>query len=161
MQTANAPGYRQAAPTPAISPVDAFEAGLRQVAQQLLATVPDLTQREKDWLYDMAREECRYPMPTVRKLCAVSRRSRRADVREAFAELIRSDSTPIGEAMPVKKAFDLETPAPGMADVEQRAFETNPNPITWQRCKDALQRQLAVTKAALCSVVASRPAGDW
>jgi len=137
--------YRPSPPAPAF----AFEAGLRAVARQLAASVPDLSEREREWLSDMARDEVRYHMVTVQRLCAAARRSTDLTAREAFAELIRATSMPAKQTLPVPVAFDLETPAPGVADVAQRAYERDPNPSTLTRCRQALARQLAVTRIAL------------
>lgn len=137
----------------AISPEsDPFETELRRIARSLRETIPNLTKREQEFLYDLARDEVRYPMPTVRKICRLSRRSTDPATREAFAELIRAESG-TGDALPVKEAFDLETPVTGAADVAQRAFESNPNAITLADCIGSLRRQLAGTKEALKSVL--------
>lgn len=146
--------YRRPDPAAAIAPAaDPFEAGLRAIARRLQQSVPDLTAREREWLHDLAREECRYPMPTVRKLNRVSRRSMNAEDREAFAELIRADSLPPAPTC-VRTAFDLETAATGPADVEQRRLEQEPRDhATWTRCRDALTRQLAATRRALDAVL--------
>lgn len=142
--------YRHHRPDPAISPdQDPFEAGQRAIARRLLKSVPDLTPRERDFLYDLAREEVRYPMPTVRKICRISRRSANAADREAFAELIRGESLPQAEVN-LREAFDHETAATGPADVAQREFERNPTcPTAWQRCKDALHQQVVRSRRAL------------
>lgn len=158
MRTESAPAYRPASASPAVTPGDPFETELRRIARALRESVPNLTAREQEFLYDLAREEARYPMPTVRKICRLARRSSSVEAREAFAELIRAESSH-PDALPVDKAFDLECPVPGVADVAQRQFETNPNPITWARCKDALYRQFVVSRAALQAVLAARPNG--
>lgn len=128
-----------------------FEPLVKRIAHRLLASVPDLSDRDRQWLKDIAREETRYQFVTLQRLCDVSRRSRRLEDREAFAALILSESTP-ADALPIDRAFTLETPATGAADVEQRHFELEPTPITAGRCREALERQLATTKAALEAV---------
>lgn len=130
---------------------DGFEGQLRSIAKRLLDSVSDLSDREKSWLFDMARPQTRYLMVTVRRLCAVSRRSRRLEDREAFASLVLSESTP-ADALPIDRAFTLEISATGPADVAQHAFESDKTPITAGRCREALERQLVMTKAALEAV---------
>lgn len=151
---AAAPTYRPPDPAPAIAPeADPFEVELREVARRLRKSVPNLTPRERDFLDDLARTEIRYPMPTVRKICRLSRRSTDPAAREGFAELIRADSLP-ADALSLTAAFDLETPAPGEADPLQRALEQNPMcPTAWRRCRDALARQLVATRRALDAVL--------
>lgn len=144
--------YQNALPRPAAIP-DTFEAGLRAIARHLRDSVADLTERETAFLYDLAREEVRYPMPTVRKLCALSRRSRNPRVREAFAELIRQESLALDADLSVTVGFDLETRATGPADVAQRQFERDRNPITYARAKAALQEQVASSELALLALV--------
>ena len=149
------PVYRPPDPAPAIPPdADPFEAALRAIARRLRESVSDLTLREKEFLYDLAREEARYPMPTVRKICRIARRSELPEDREAFANLILAESLPAIDSSCLRTAFDLETPAPGEADPLQRALEHNPTcRETWQRCRDALARQLAASRHALHAVL--------
>lgn len=147
--------YRQPVVVPAEN--DPFQDGLREIAQDAQRSVPDLTAREREWLQDMARKECRYPMPTVRKLCAILRRSRNAEHRELFAQLIRNECS--SGAIAVPAAFDLECPKPGRADVSQRAFEKNPNPITAAACRRDLEAQLVTTQIALDAVSNWTPGG--
>lgn len=144
--------YRTPHTPPALLP-DAFDGALRTVARQLRQTIPDLTSRETEFLYDLAREEARYPMPTVRKLCALSRRCRNARVRESFAELIRQYSVPADANPSVTSAFDHELRATGPADIAQRNFERDRNPITYARCKEALELQVATSQLALATLV--------
>lgn len=144
--------YRQGDAAPAVLP-DSFEDGLRRIARALRESIPDLTDRETDFLYDLAREESRYPMPTVRKLCALSRRSRNARVREAFAELIRVHSIALESDAGVTFTFDLEMRATGPADIAQRQFERDKNPITYARVKAALEEQVATSQLALLAVL--------
>lgn len=147
--------YRQHPAAPAMNPVaDPFESELRAIARELREELgPELSGRDREFLYDLAREEARYPMPTVRKICRLSRRARRPELRERFANLILAESLPAIEPC-LRTAFDLETPAPGEADPLQRALEQNPTcPHTWQRCRDALARQLARTRVAFNAVM--------
>jgi hypothetical protein len=144
--------YRPSETTPAVAP-DSFDARLREIARELRSSISDLSERETEFLYDLAREESRYPMPTVRKLCALSRRSRNPKAREAFAELIREYSIPADADAAVTATFDLETRATGPADVAQRQFERDKNPITYARVKDALELQVAVSQLALAAVL--------
>jgi hypothetical protein len=149
----SASAYRQPTAAPAIAP-DPFEDGLRKVARALRDTIPDLADREYDFLCDIAREETRYPMPTVRKLCALARRSRQPIVRIAFAELIRLECLPeTGTDVGVTSSFDLELRANGPTDIAQRNFERDRNPITYARAKSALEHQIATSELALLSVV--------
>lgn len=154
MQSAQSAAYRQTASSPASTPAhrdDPFEEGLRQIAKRLRTSIAQLTEREREFLHDLARAEARYCMPTVRKIAALSRRSRRVDDREAFATLILAESTPDVES-DVEKAFETEAPCTGAADVQQRAFELHPTVITAARCRAALERQLATTREALGAV---------
>lgn len=152
--TATSASYRTPHTPPALLP-DPFDHRLRAIAKDLRGPggVSDLTDRERDFLYDLAREETRYPMPTVRKLCALSRRARNPMVREAFAELIRECSLPGNVDPSVTAAFDHETRATGPADIAQRNFERARNPITYARCKEALELQVATSQLALATVV--------
>jgi len=141
-----------------------WDAGMRTVARLLQEDVPDLTAREREFLYDLAREEARYPMPTVRKIAALARRARNAAARDAFAELVRAESTPLEQQPPVRETFDVETASTGPADVAQRMYETNPNPSTWSRCRDLLYRQMVATRDAFYAVMAAAPRAehrDW
>ena len=146
--------YQTQEVAPALLP-DPFDVKLRVLAQDLRGPggVVDLSDRERDFLYDLAREETRYPMPTVRKLCALSRRARNPLVREAFAELIREYSVPANADPSVTAAYDHETRSTGPADIAQRAFERDRNPITYARAKEALELQLAATQLALATTV--------
>lgn len=152
MGARSVPAYRTEHAPPALLP-DPFDAALRTVARQLRESVPDLTPRETEFLYDLAREEARYPMPTVRKLCGLSRRCRSPKVREAFAELIREYSLPADADASVTAAFDHEQRATGPADITQRAFERDRNPITYARCKEALELQVATSQLALATLL--------
>lgn len=143
-----------AAPVSTRKSAEAFADEVRFIARRLLFSVQDLTSDERDWLSDLARDEVRYPMVTVRRLCAVSRRSRTVEDREAFAELIRAESTPVDGAPSLPLAFDLETAAPGPADVAQRAYERAPCPSTFARCRETLLRQLVSTRDALNALAA-------
>lgn len=147
----NAAEYRISESPPATNP-DSFEARLRKIAQQLRQTIADLAPRETNFLYDLAREETRYPMPTVLKICGLSRRSRNPMAREAFAQLIRDYSVPLTADAGITAAFDLETPVPGRVDLLQRQFDRDRNPITYARVKGALEEQVAVSQLALESV---------
>lgn len=144
--------YRQSSASPA-TPPDSFEGAIRKVARGLRESIPDLSDRDKEFLYDMAREETRYPMPTVRRLCALSRRSRDPIARDAFATLILELSVNGDEEAAVTRAFDLELRSTGPADIAQRAFEREKNPITYERVKAALEAQRATTDLALLAVV--------
>lgn len=145
-------GDRPAADVPGMLP-DPFEEGLRKIARALRESVAELSPRETEFLYDLARDERRYPMPTVRKLCGLSRRSRNPLHREALAELIRLESTAMEGDVAITAAFDIETPSTGPADIAQRHFERDRNPITYARVKAALEHQIAATQVALLSVV--------
>lgn len=147
----NAAEYQIPSADPAARP-DSFEARLRKIARRLRETIADLTDRETAFLYDLAREEARYPMPTVQKLCGLSRRSRNPMARDAFAQLIRDYSVPVTVDSGITAAFDLETPVPGRVDLLQRQFDRDRNPITYARVKAALEEQVAVSQLALESV---------
>lgn len=151
MPASTVPAYRQPSPAPVTAP-DGFEDGLRKIARALRGSVGDLTDREKDWLYDLAREEARYPMPTVRKLCALSRRSRNPAVRNAFAELVRRECLE-GTDVSVTQAFGIELRSNGPTDIAQWEFARDKNPITYQRAKAQLQEQIAASELALLAVV--------
>lgn len=150
MGAATSPAYRQVEASPAVDP---FEAKLREIARQLRETIPNLTDRETEFLHDMARVECRYPMPTVRKLCALSRRSRNPAVRAAFAELIRNECLVASDDLSVTGMFGLEMRTTGPTDIAQRDFERDKNPITYAKVKAALEQQIASTELALLAVV--------
>ena len=143
---------RQAATNPANHP-DPFETGMRAVAHALRDTVPDLSPSDKEFLYDLAREETRYPMPTVRKLCALARRSRNPVAREAFATIVRELCFSDDNDVTVTRSFDLELRSTGPADIAQRQFEKDKNPVTYARVKAALEAQLSTTELALLAVV--------
>jgi hypothetical protein len=151
--SAAATAYRTHAVEPVNIPGDDFEKGMRTIARLLRGSVPSIGARDTDFLYDLAREEVRYPMPTVRKICALSRRSTNTMAHGAFAELIRRECTPDDAAPGVTIAFDLETRKTGPADVAQRDFEKNRNPITYARAKAALTEQSEAAQHALLALV--------
>jgi predicted nucleic acid-binding protein len=134
-----------------------FDLQLAYVARRLLLSVSGLDERERQLLNDYARGaslhgEPRFRLITFRSLLAIARRSRRTEDREAIAELVRAEINRGAPPSSIELAFDGETGATGPCDVEQRAFEHSPNPITWARCKAALEKQLAATRAALDAV---------
>lgn len=136
---------------------DAFHHELRFIARRLLFSVPRLEVAERDLLYDLGRTEVRYPMKTLRALLAIASRSLRLEDQEAIPELMRAEilrqSAP---SLCVRAAFDIEAPVTGPANEAQRAFELQPDRTTWERCRDALQRQLAATRHALDAVLTWR-----
>lgn len=144
--------YRQPGADSAARP-DPFEGAIKRLARGLRESIPDLSDRDKEFLYDMAREETRYPMPTVRRLCALSRRSKDPIARGAFAALVFELCVNENEEAAVTKAFDLELRSTGPADIAQRAFELDRNPITYERCKAALKTQASATELALLNLV--------
>lgn len=164
MRTTSATAYpRQAAPsaTPRTNG-DSFDQRLGFIARRLRFSVPHLSERETDLIEAYGRGasrdgEARYRMVTFRSLCAIARRSRRCEDREALAELIREEVRDGAAPTSVEVAYDAETACTGPADVEQRAFEREKNPITHARCVDALTRQLATTRVALDATLAWKP----
>jgi len=141
------------------SEADSFDYRLGQIAHQLRISLSDLDPAEKRLLEDYGRGasangEARYRMVTFRRLCAIARRSRKPEVREALAELIR-DEVFDGVAPTCQEvAFDQEAPVTGQCDVAQRQYELHPTPITRARCVEWLKRQIAVSRAALEAVIA-------
>jgi hypothetical protein len=137
-----------------------FDKAIARFAVELrLERGPDLNDYERNLLEDFGRGasvsgEIRYRMKTLRSLISIASRSRRVELRDALPELLRAEILRNAPAVSIEKAFDVETPAPGQADPAQRAFERDPNPITHQRCKEALERQLAATRQALDAVLA-------
>lgn len=140
---------------------DSFDRDLGTIARRLRLSVHDLTDDERQLLEEYGRGasrdgEPRYRLITFRRLCAIARRSRRAEDRDALAELVHREVTDGVDPSTVEVVFDQETASTGPTDVAQRAFEHEPNPITQARCREALERQLATTRAALDVVNAVR-----
>jgi len=131
-----------------------FAKGLARVANRLLFSVPDLTDDERQLLFDYARDEARYPMKTLNKLMAISRRSTREEDQVALPELVRAHAS-APAAIDVASAFDAETEAQGRADVAQRIFERNRDAGSRQAVSEALALQLAATRRSLDAVQAA------
>lgn len=139
-----------------------FDEKLARITRRLRYSVTNLAADEQQLLDDYGRGasrsgEARYRLVTFRRLIAIARRSRRPEDREALPELIRDEIAEGGAPLDVEVAFDRETPAPGAADVAQRAFEQDPNPITRERCLEALDKQLATTRDARDAVLHWKP----
>lgn len=134
-----------------------FDLQLGHIARRLRFSVPNLDGREMRLLDEYGRGaslhgEGRYRLITFRSLLAIARRSRKPEDRDALAELVRGEIHRGTAPTSIELAFDAETGSTGPTDVEQRAYEHNPTPITWARCKAALEKQLAATRAALDAV---------
>lgn len=135
-----------------------FDRELALWVRRLRFSVPDLNEYELGLLEDYGRGasvdgEVRYRLLTFKALMAIASRSPRVEDRDGLPAIVRAEIERNRPALDIATAFDLETPAPGAADVEQRAFERDMNPITWARCKQALARQLATTRAAYDAVI--------
>lgn len=145
-----------------VSAPQSFDCGLAGLAKRLRLSVPNLTEYERHTIEEFARGasvdgEIRYRQRTFKALMALAARSRNIADRDALPELVRAEILAnVASHVCVEEAFDRETAVTGPADVEQRAFERNPNPITWARCTDALKRQMAATETALASVLACK-----
>jgi hypothetical protein len=134
---------------------DAFTEGLSAIARKLLFSVPDLAPGDKQLLKDFARADARYPMKTLQRLITLSEHSTRPEDREALAELVRSRVIRGAQTPTVPDAFDVETVAQGLFNVEKRSFERHPDPVTKDRCVEAGTRELAAARAALDAVLAA------
>jgi hypothetical protein len=144
-------------PVPARTKTDRFDHQIGFIARRFKFSVRNLSDAETQLLDDYARGasyngEARHRLITFRRLCAIARRSRSPEDREALAELVRAECIDGVEPTPFEIAFDLETPVPGATDDAQRQFERNPTPISWRRCLDSLKRQETVTKIARFAV---------
>lgn len=139
--------------------MQAFDDGVRQVAGKILFGA-NVSASDADFLHDVRRrDDKRYEFKALRRLIGLSRQCRRREDREALAEFIRGQI--LGDdpesAMEISLVFDDETVATSGADPVQRALERHPNcRTTWERCRDALTRQLVATRRAL-DVVLTTP----
>lgn len=138
-----------------------FDIGLANFAIRLRESVPNQTAYEHGLLEEFARGasavgEIRYRQTTLKALIAIAARSKCPADRDALPELIRAEILAAGPPLCVATAFDSETAATGPADVEQRAFEQNPNPITKARVVTALRQQIAASLTALTAVLTCR-----
>lgn len=127
-------------PQPRRIDVRAFAEQVRLIAGCLFLSTPRLSEPDRQFLKDLRRDEVRYPMKAVERLAAIAQTSTRPEHREAFAELIRKHSTPMGEPMEVRMASDRETEAQGPCDVAVREFEQRPTLANKARAKDAIAR---------------------
>lgn len=140
------------APRPTLTGT-AFEEQLQSLAQRLLSSVLGLTTADKQFLRDLARDEARYPMRTLRRLIGLAAMSVRPEDREALAELVRAEIlAQTQSAFCLATAFDHETEANGAADVAQRAYERERTRSTWEWCLSTLTRQMAATRQAIDAV---------
>lgn len=95
---------------------------LMTVSRCLLLSVPDLTKGDRQFLYDVMRDEARFPVRGLQRLLDISRRSARPAHREKMAELLRTYCIPADESMDVVAASIAETQAQGQGDVAVHVF---------------------------------------
>lgn len=122
---------------------------VRLIAGCLYLSTPRLSPADRQFLMDLRREECRYPMKAVERLASIAQQSVKPEHREAFAELIRKYSTPQREPMCVIVASNLEQEANGPLDIAMRAFEQDPSLANKERAKEAGRAQLVRTREVL------------
>lgn len=134
---------------------DPFVAGLQTIARRLLFSTPRLASTDRQFLYDVARQEARFPMTGLRRLMAIAAHSTKPEDREALPELIRAECLVGVHAVDVAIAFDEETAAQGIADVAQRAYERHPSPTTQARVVEAFTAHLTGLRRSLDAVLSS------
>jgi hypothetical protein len=95
---------------------------LMTVARCLLVSVQDLSKSDRQFLYDMLRDDGRFPVTGLRRLLELSRRSGRKAHREKMPELLRAYCIPDDDSMDIVAASIAETQAQGAGDVTVHRF---------------------------------------
>lgn len=128
---------------------------LATVASCLLLTVPSLSPAERQFLYDIRRDEARFPTRAIQRLMELSRRSSRPAHREKISEVIRKHSLPLDESLDVVAASIAETRAQGEADVAVHVFLHDRSPANRERAETALTEHCATMRTLLDVVKAT------
>jgi hypothetical protein len=132
-----------------------FEEDIQTVARKLIFSCPKASGSDKQFLYDVARAESRFPMRGLERLARIAQQSTRPEHQEALAEVVRRWSSPGSEALDVARAFDVELKEQTEADVAQREFERFPNKANRERALDRLSAHLIAIRNAIRAVAAS------
>ncbi len=129
-----------------------FAEAIQSVARRLYFSCPKADTSDRQFLQDVMRGECRYPMKGLERLARVAQQSTRPEHREALAEVIREFSTPLPGTVSLATAFDDETRAQGIADLEQRRFERERSRARQEAAIEALHAQEIATREAITAV---------
>lgn len=95
-------------------------------ASCLLFSVPDLTDAERQFLYDIRRKEGRFPTQQWARLLDLTGRSRREEHRAQLGRLFNRSDLPIAALVAVKAAALYETQKQGPGDVSVQHLLSEP-----------------------------------
>jgi hypothetical protein len=123
---------------------------LATIARQLYFSTARRTERQTQILTDVMRG--RYPFRTLEHLLEIAQLSTRPEHREALALCIRECSTPQYGQVSLAAAFDAETEAEGVANLEQRRFERERTRCNQERVIETLHAQEIATREAITAV---------
>jgi len=129
-----------------------FVKGLQGIARQLYFSTPRATERDHEFLQEIAREEQRVQMKQLQRLISIAALSTRPEHRLALVDLIRLHCDTQRECLDVVIASDLETEVQGPADVDTRMFERVRTRATKERALTSLRRHYAALRALIDSV---------
>jgi len=138
------------------SPEPSFSDEIRSVARRLFFSTPSASAADKQFLQDIARDECRYPMKAVERLARIAQQSTRPEHQDALAEVIRRRSLPIANRVDVGTAFDHELQAQTIADVAQREFERHPSKATKETVLERLAAHAVAIRESISAIMAAR-----
>lgn len=133
---------------------DMFVDALRTIARQLYFSTPTASEKDHDFLQEIAREERRVQMKQLQRLLGIAAQSTRPEHRLALVDLVRRHCDAQREQLDVLIANDLETEAQGYADCAARAFERTRTRATKERALDTLRRHFAALRALIDSIEA-------
>lgn len=131
-----------------------FTDQIRFIAKQLYLSTPRITDRDRQFLSDLARDEVRYPMKAVERLATIAKQSTRPAHQRAFAALIERMSTPAA-AIEFAKADTHETVTEGEANNATVRFRHRPTEANRRVLAQMVDAHIAALRQLRDSVIAA------
>lgn len=131
---------------------EALQHELRGYAKDCIRTVPDLSETELGWLYDVSRSDTRSRHLNIDRFLDIGSRSTDPAVRARFPEFVRAFALRHEPIADVFTASDRETESNGAFDVAMHQFEHRPTVENQRHAIETGLRQIAETRAVVDAV---------
>jgi hypothetical protein len=145
---------RRTNPSNTLNPLsrETLEQAIIAHASCLLMSVPDLSDSERQFLYDIRRQEGRFPTQSWARLLALTGRSRRVEHRSQLGRLFDRSDLPAAALIALKAAALFETEKQGPGDVWIQRLIAEPTPENRDKCSAALRGHRAALDALIVEV---------
>ena len=120
-----------------------FAEEIQSIARRLIFSTPRASTSDRQFLQDVARDECRYPLKALERLSRIAQQSTRVEHRDALASLIIARTTPSDESTDLIAVSHLETIAESEANIAVHTFEHARTKAGWMVAREKVRAHLA------------------